>query len=218
MPLAPGLAVFSAPSLFLHEMAQAALNRAPRTRARQGALKQAYCDCINRRIGFLQHIIPCLGNPPCLLFHCIADLQDPPCLPCSPHVPPASLEGLTEFSHCWVLYVFHCNTDLHKLWQRDQRQVKALVRVPRLNGEARGTLATRTPHRPLPIGVTCLQKMNPRQWALCLTGSSERYRRRAIRAVSGVLIDAQCCFFGSTGLRQTQEQWEGQHADPAGAQ
>eukprot|EP00891_Asterochloris_glomerata_P002146 jgi/Astpho2/2146/e_gw1.00040.230.1_t len=72
----------------------------------------------------------------------------------SPHVPPASLEGLTEFSHCWVLYVFHCNTDLHKLWQRDQRQVKALVRVPRLNGEGRGTLATRTPHRPLPIGLS----------------------------------------------------------------
>ena len=88
----------------------------------------------------------------------MAGLQDSPCLPCSPHVPPASLEGLTEFSHCWVLYVFHCNTDLHKLWQRDQRQVKALVRVPRLNGEGRGTLATRTPHRPLPIGLTCLQK------------------------------------------------------------
>ena len=108
----------------------------------------------------------------CFLF-CIAGLQESRCLPCSPHVPPASLEGLTEFSHCWVLYVFHCNTDLHKLWQRDQRQGKALVRVPRLNGEGRGTLATRTPHRPLPIGSACLQILisSTCKWALCLTGS-----------------------------------------------
>jgi len=30
----------------------------------------------------------------------------------APHVPEAALEGLTEFSHVWVLYVFHENTNL----------------------------------------------------------------------------------------------------------
>lgn len=32
-------------------------------------------------------------------------------------IPPASLEGLGEYSHCWIIYVFHLNTDLEKLWK-----------------------------------------------------------------------------------------------------
>jgi len=30
----------------------------------------------------------------------------------APHVPAAALEGLADFSHVWVLYVFHANTNL----------------------------------------------------------------------------------------------------------
>ncbi|KAL0698283.1 hypothetical protein Bca4012_054405 [Brassica carinata] len=70
-------------------------------------------------------------------------------------VPPASLEGLGEYSHCWVLYVFHLNTDIEKLWRKpSQSKLKAKVRVPRLNGERKGVFATRSPHRPCPIGLT----------------------------------------------------------------
>ncbi|KAJ9548368.1 hypothetical protein OSB04_020911 [Centaurea solstitialis] len=36
-------------------------------------------------------------------------------------VPPASLEGLEEYSHCWIIYVFHLNTDLEKLWKDPSR-------------------------------------------------------------------------------------------------
>lgn len=36
-------------------------------------------------------------------------------------VPPASLEGLAEYSHCWVIYVFHLNTDLEKLWKHPSK-------------------------------------------------------------------------------------------------
>lgn len=36
-------------------------------------------------------------------------------------VPPASLEGLEEYSHCWIIYVFHLNTDLEKLWKHPAR-------------------------------------------------------------------------------------------------
>lgn len=36
-------------------------------------------------------------------------------------VPPASLEGLTEYSHCWILFVFHLNTDLEKLWKHPSK-------------------------------------------------------------------------------------------------
>lgn len=32
-------------------------------------------------------------------------------------VPPACLEGIEEYSHCWIIYVFHLNTDLEKLWK-----------------------------------------------------------------------------------------------------
>jgi tRNA (Thr-GGU) A37 N-methylase len=28
----------------------------------------------------------------------------------APGIPPTCLEGLQQFSHCWVLYVFHENT------------------------------------------------------------------------------------------------------------
>ena len=28
--------------------------------------------------------------------------------------PSAALDGLTEFSHCWVIFVFHANTNAHK--------------------------------------------------------------------------------------------------------
>ncbi|KAK3221565.1 hypothetical protein Dsin_008590 [Dipteronia sinensis] len=70
-------------------------------------------------------------------------------------VPPASLEGLGEYSHCWIIYVFHLNTDLEKLWkQPSNSKFKAKVRVPRLKGERMGVFATRSPHRPCPIGLT----------------------------------------------------------------
>lgn len=70
-------------------------------------------------------------------------------------VPPASLEGLGEYSHCWILYVFHLNTDLEKLWKEPSKsKFKAKVRVPRLKGERIGVFATRSPHRPCPIGLT----------------------------------------------------------------
>ncbi|XP_011018134.1 PREDICTED: uncharacterized protein LOC105121265 isoform X1 [Populus euphratica] len=73
----------------------------------------------------------------------------------SARVPPASLEGLVEYSHCWIIYVFHLNTDLVKLWKHPSRsKFKAKVRVPRLKGGRMGVFATRSPHRPCPIGLT----------------------------------------------------------------
>uniref|UniRef100_A0A2C9ULW3 TsaA-like domain-containing protein n=1 Tax=Manihot esculenta TaxID=3983 RepID=A0A2C9ULW3_MANES len=73
----------------------------------------------------------------------------------SSRVPPASLEGLEEYSHCWIIYVFHLNTDIEKLWKQPSRsKFKAKVRVPRLKGRRMGVFATRSPHRPCPIGLT----------------------------------------------------------------
>ena len=65
-------------------------------------------------------------------------------------VPADALSGLEGFSHAWVLYVFHANTNLHV---PDER-FKARVAVPRLDGGSRGVFATRTPHRPVPLGLS----------------------------------------------------------------
>ncbi|XP_015696528.1 uncharacterized protein LOC102720455 isoform X2 [Oryza brachyantha] len=70
-------------------------------------------------------------------------------------VPAEALEGLSDYSHCWILYVFHLNTDLDKMWNDPARsKLKAKVRVPRLKGGKMGVLATRSPHRPNPIGLS----------------------------------------------------------------
>ncbi|XP_078150530.1 tRNA-thr(GGU) m(6)t(6)A37 methyltransferase isoform X2 [Carex rostrata] len=66
-----------------------------------------------------------------------------------------ALEGFSDYSHCWILYVFHLNTDLEKMWKDPARsKIKAKVRVPRLKGGKMGVLATRSPHRPCPIGLS----------------------------------------------------------------
>lgn len=43
-------------------------------------------------------------------------------------VPTEALEGLADYSHCWILYVFHLNTDLDKMWNDPARsKLKAKV-------------------------------------------------------------------------------------------
>ena len=61
-----------------------------------------------------------------------------------PHVDPQSLDGLSAYSHVWLLFVFHLNTN---------SAVRAKVRPPRLGAKV-GVFATRSPHRPSPIGMT----------------------------------------------------------------
>jgi len=59
--------------------------------------------------------------------------------------PEHSLENLSEFSHIWVVWVFHLN---------QSSSVKAKVSPPRLGGERVGVFSTRSPHRPANIGLT----------------------------------------------------------------
>lgn len=64
--------------------------------------------------------------------------------------PAAALAGLENFGHCWVLFVFHANTNAHK----EPGALKAKVKAPRLEGHAVGLFATRSPHRPCNIGLS----------------------------------------------------------------
>ncbi|XP_008571247.1 PREDICTED: nef-associated protein 1 isoform X2 [Galeopterus variegatus] len=59
--------------------------------------------------------------------------------------PEHSLMGLEQFSHVWILFVFHKNGHL---------SCKAKVQPPRLNGAKTGVFSTRSPHRPNAIGLT----------------------------------------------------------------
>ncbi len=60
-----------------------------------------------------------------------------------------AVRGLEGFSHLWVIFVFH---------QTSGKQWKPSVRPPRLGGNKKmGVFASRSPFRPNPIGLSCLE-------------------------------------------------------------
>jgi tRNA (adenine37-N6)-methyltransferase len=103
-----------------------------------------------RPIGFVESVfVGRLGTP-----------RQPFCVPSSrarvrilPSVvePRGALERLGEFSHAWVLFVFHENTNA------GGATTKACVRPPRLDGASAGVFSTRSPHRPNPIGLSLVR-------------------------------------------------------------
>ncbi|XP_063630655.1 tRNA (adenine(37)-N6)-methyltransferase isoform X1 [Cydia splendana] len=62
--------------------------------------------------------------------------------------PEHALSGLEEFSHMWIIFHFHAT---------ESSNVPAKVSPPRLGGERRGVFATRSPHRPCPIGLSLVK-------------------------------------------------------------
>lgn len=70
--------------------------------------------------------------------HCFLELD-------SEFQPEISLQGLERASHLWVLFCFH---------QNSSSRFHAKVHPPRLSGESLGVFATRSPHRPNPIGLS----------------------------------------------------------------
>lgn len=60
-----------------------------------------------------------------------------------------SLRGLDDFSHLWVIFIFH---------QQHYAKSKPLVSPPRLGGNKNmGVFATRSPNRPNPIGMSAVE-------------------------------------------------------------
>ncbi|MDD5630263.1 MAG: tRNA (N6-threonylcarbamoyladenosine(37)-N6)-methyltransferase TrmO [Elusimicrobia bacterium] len=60
-------------------------------------------------------------------------------------IPEQSLVGLSEFSHVWLVFQFHLNTN---------KGFRSKVHPPRLQGGTIGVFASRSPHRANPIGLT----------------------------------------------------------------
>ena len=75
-------------------------------------------------------------------------------------IPIECVEGLELYSHAWVLFSFHANTDMPTV-KADDRGFKNLtktkIRPPRGNGIKVGMLATRSPHRPNNIGLSLVK-------------------------------------------------------------
>lgn len=60
-----------------------------------------------------------------------------------------ALRGLESFSHLWIIFVFHSHGG--KKW-------KPSIRPPRLGGNKKvGLFASRSPHRPNPIGISAVK-------------------------------------------------------------
>ncbi|GAM28109.1 hypothetical protein SAMD00019534_112850, partial [Acytostelium subglobosum LB1] len=70
--------------------------------------------------------------------------------------PAHALEGLDQYSHCWLIFVFHENTNTLRGVRQDRpgSMVKAKVKPPKLDGVRVGLFSTRTPHRPNAIGLS----------------------------------------------------------------
>ena len=62
--------------------------------------------------------------------------------------PELALQGLEGYSHVWLQFIFHLNKSA---------RYHAKVHPPRLEGETIGLFATRSPHRPNPIGLSLVE-------------------------------------------------------------
>jgi tRNA-Thr(GGU) m(6)t(6)A37 methyltransferase TsaA len=71
-------------------------------------------------------------------------------------------QELKEFSHIWVLFVFHDNTNDKSSGAKDEfvKGIPAKIRPPRLHGARVGCLSTRSPHRPNNIGLSVCEVLN----------------------------------------------------------
>lgn len=75
--------------------------------------------------------------------------------------PELSLRGLEKFSHLWVIFWFHENGGY---------KFHAKIHPPRLKGESVGVFASRSPHRPNPIGLSVLKILKVMEKSVLVTG------------------------------------------------
>lgn len=76
--------------------------------------------------------------------------------------PELALQGLEGYSHVWLQFVFHLNKSA---------RYHAKVHPPRLEGETVGLFATRSPHRPNPIGLSLVELVEIKNGTLILSGA-----------------------------------------------
>jgi len=87
------------------------------------------------------------------------------------------LEGLEGFSHVWVVFLFDQNRHSSASFDPSSSFLKPMVRPPWLSGSdgkrgSCGVFATRSPHRPNPVGLTvcCLDHVDHANGAVYISG------------------------------------------------
>ena len=76
-------------------------------------------------------------------------------------LPEHSLVGLSRFTHVWLISYFHLNTN---------KKFLPKVHPPRLLGETIGLFASRSPHRPTPLGLSLARLIKIEGATLYLSG------------------------------------------------
>lgn len=76
--------------------------------------------------------------------------------------PEESLQGLEGFSHIWLIWVFH---------QNKVARYHSKVHPPRLGGKSMGLFATRSPHRPNPIGLSLVELIQVEKDGIVVAGA-----------------------------------------------
>lgn len=76
--------------------------------------------------------------------------------------PEESLKGLEGFSHVWLIWIFH---------QNKTARFHAKVHPPRLGGQTQGVFATRSPHRPNPIGLSLVELVRVEKDGIVVSGA-----------------------------------------------
>ncbi|CAI5743910.1 unnamed protein product [Peronospora destructor] len=93
-------------------------------------------------------------------------------------ISPDTLSGLEDFSHVWIVFVFHQNTNgkntrAHEGIRSDSHRhtFRAKISPPMLK-ERVGIFCTRSPHRPNPIGITLakIEHVDTRKRTVYLSG------------------------------------------------
>lgn len=76
----------------------------------------------------------------------------------SNNISPESMEGLQEFSHVWITFQFHLNSNTLKESKAfsSRSTFTGKITLPMLKKKL-GVFATRSPHRPNPVGITLAQ-------------------------------------------------------------
>lgn len=114
--------------------------------------------------------------------------------------PQEALDGLDGFSHCWLIFTFHANTN---------KKYHAKVHPPRLEGKTIGVFATRSPHRPNPIGLSLVKIEKIEKDSIYFSGA-DLIDGTPILDLKPYLKDVECLPEAKSGWTQevTKNQWQ----------
>lgn len=106
-----------------------------------------------------------------------------------------AVDSLASFSHIWLVFVFH-----------EAGARTALKVLPPRSGEKRGVFATRSPHRPNPIGLSVVRLLGVRGLALDVEG---------LDLIDGTpLLDVKPYLPYADALPDASSGWVAKPADP----